>query len=466
MVEIYTVYPTNKYNRPPPPSVIALHGLDLCPPIHIRNHRFYHRPHSHLIGTTTHVIDKLKSSLAEALELYPPVAGTVRANEKGEAYIAMDAENVLGTPFLVELADTQYAGDSEDLCPRNVVLLPPGSSTLAVKVTQFSCGTIAVAASVHHQVTDLRGFLDFLEVWAQIARDETIDFTQIPEDWSRTPGRFFPDLIQRSTVPMPPPGFMVLPAPPTGPPPFLLAPPEVSRWRFPKSAVERLKNDFSPSVSSKGHESDLWISSGDALSALLCGVITRARENAHVPRLEGRSSFKSPTEKLIMAADGRERSPQRNMVGGRYFGNFNPLFTTTVSRSDLLSLTCESASRVALDIRNALTLQLSPEAIAHKITFYEAPENTTPPSRIAWTADMIMTNWCRFDLQGPKLDFGWGKPFYATAGGGTYPPGYVILTQEKSSGDVFVLMTVEAEGADRLKTDSMLNKYAEPVTDH
>ncbi|KNC96614.1 hypothetical protein, variant [Spizellomyces punctatus DAOM BR117] len=466
MVEIHTVYPTKKYKRPPPPSAIALHALDLCPPVQIRNHRFYHRPPSHLFGTTTDLIDKLKSSLAQALELYPPVAGTVRANEKGVAYIAMDAENVLGTPFLVELKDTPYVGDSEDLCPRNIVLLPPGSSTLAVKVTQFSCGTIAVAASVHHQVTDLRGFLDFLELWAQIARDETIDFTQIPEDWSRTPGRFFPDVTQKSAVSNPPPGFMVLPAPPAGPPPFLLAPSEVSRWRFSKSAVERLKNDLSRSASSKGHKSDLWISSGDALSALLCGVITRARENAHVPRLEGRSSSKSPTEALMMAADGRERSPQGNMIGGKYFGNFNPLFSTAISRSDLLSLTCESASRVALDIRSAINHQLSPEAIAHKIAFFEATENSTPPGRIAWTADVIMTNWCRFDLQGPKLDFGWGKPFYATAGGGTYPPAYVILTQEKTSGDVFVLMTVEAEGADRLKTDPLLNKYAELVTGH
>ncbi|CAF1566267.1 unnamed protein product [Didymodactylos carnosus] len=92
-------------------------------PMDIHNHRFFHRPPSHL--TTTDVIDKLKSSLAEALELYPPVAGIVRANEKGELYIAMDVENRLGTPFLVEMKDTPYAGDTEDLSPRLFMLLPP-----------------------------------------------------------------------------------------------------------------------------------------------------------------------------------------------------------------------------------------------------------------------------------------------------------------------------------------------------
>ena len=136
-VETYTIYPTNKYNRPTPPSILALHhtlDVSMGAPIDIRNHRFYHRPQSHPNSTTNFdVIDKLKSSLAEALELYPPVAGIVRANENGEIYIAMDA---VGTSFLVETKDTPYAGDTEDLSPRLVPLLPPESSTLAVKVTQ------------------------------------------------------------------------------------------------------------------------------------------------------------------------------------------------------------------------------------------------------------------------------------------------------------------------------------------
>lgn len=316
---------------------------------------------------------------------------------------------------------------------------------------------MAVASSMNHQAADLRGFLDFLELWAGIARGEAVDFTRVPDDWSRNPGRFFPGLIEESTVsPPPPPPFTVLPAPATGPPPYLLAPSKISRWRFTKSSLERLRGDLSPSS-----ESGLWISSGDALATLLCGVIARARENGNVARLQGRSSLESGTERIAMAADGRERSPQGNMSGGRYFGNFNTLWCATVSRSDLLSLTRESASRVALAIRDALNLQLSPVAIAHKISFFEDPQNAKPPGRIDWSADLILTNWCRFDLEGPKLGFGWGKPFCSTAGsGGSFPPGYCVMTQEKDSGDIFVMMTVEHEGADGLKADSMLNEYA------
>jgi hypothetical protein len=133
VVETSTIYPTNKYNRPRPPSKIALHGLDgLSAPIQIHNHRFFHPP----AGSFSDVIDKLKSSLAEALELYPPVAGTVIANEQGEIYIATDADNILGSPFLVDIRDTPYDGDFEDLSPRTDVILPPLSSSFAVKVTR------------------------------------------------------------------------------------------------------------------------------------------------------------------------------------------------------------------------------------------------------------------------------------------------------------------------------------------
>ena len=143
-VETYTIYPTNKYNRPIPPSTIPLHGLDLIsPPLQIHNHRFYHQPPSHI-----DVIERLKSSLAEALELYAPVAGTVEVNDKGKPYILINNKNMMGTPFLVQKKDTPFSGDDEDLSPRTIVLLPPSSSILAVKVTQVNIEIIFIILSL------------------------------------------------------------------------------------------------------------------------------------------------------------------------------------------------------------------------------------------------------------------------------------------------------------------------------
>ncbi|KAF9912009.1 hypothetical protein EC991_001456 [Linnemannia zychae] len=455
-VETSIIYPTKKHNRPAPPTRVHLHGLDdLSQAIQIHNHRFFRRPSVPI----TDVVEQLKSSLAEALELYPPVASTVQPNDKGEFHIVMDRDDVVGTPFIVDIKDTTFTEDSEDLSPRTDMILPPMSSTLAVKVTQFSCGTICVASSFNHQVADLRGFLDFLELWAQVSRSEPIDFTRIPDDWTRTPGRFFASLIkdlEGQAIPAPPP-FKLLDVPSLAPPAYLLAPSVVTRWKLTKNSMEQMKRDFSPPAGSNA-----WISSGDALASLVSGTITRAREGAHVSRLDGRSTPESGVESIAMAADGRDRAPKGDMSGGRYLGNFNNLWSLTVPRSDLLSPTPEAAGRIALAIRSELEIQLSSESVAKRVAFFDDPSIRDPPGRIAWSADVILTNWCRFDLKGPRLAFGWGgQPFEATSGGVTvYPPAYCLMTQDKDTGDVIVLLTVEREGEAKLKSDSLMTKYA------
>ncbi|KAK4517676.1 uncharacterized protein ATC70_001017 [Mucor velutinosus] len=459
-VETYIIYPSNKHNRPSPPSRVVLHGLDrIGSPIQIRNHRFFHAPKDASVITFDQLVDRLKDSLAEALELYPPVAGTIESDEKSDIYSLMGFEYNKGTPFLVEKKSTLYQGDTDDIGPRQEVILAETASVLAVKVTQFSCGTIAVASSFSHQVTDLRGTLDFLELWALIHRGEPIDFNHIPDDWTHTPGRFFQGLTTTSATKTPSP-FFLLDKPALGPPAYLSVPSVVTFWKFTSSDMKRLKEDLSPS------DPTSWISSGDALASLVCGVITRAREHASVPRLEGRSSEEEPHEQVAMAADGRDRAPKNDMAGGHYFGNFNPLWNATISRSGLLDASPASASRVALAIRTALTKELSPEAIGYKISFFEDPNNQQPPGRISWSADLILTNWCKNDIKGPKLDFGWGKPFHATSGrGGSLPPGYCLMTHDYGTGDTTVLMTIEEKGVDELKSDSLLNQYATQITE-
>ncbi|KAF9155552.1 hypothetical protein BG015_009425 [Linnemannia schmuckeri] len=460
-LETFTIFPTNKHNRPTPPAKVHLHGLDgLSAAIQIHNHRFFRRPSTPI----TEVIQQLKATLAEALELYPPVAGTVQSNDKNEIFIAMDKEGIVGTPFLVDFKDTPFVKDFEDLSPRTEMILPPMASNLAVKVTQFSCGTICVASSFNHQVADLRGFLDFLEFWAQLSRGEPVDFTRIPDDWERTPDRFFSDLIKQfEGVPLPaPPPFVLLDPPELGPSAYLLAPSVATNWKFTKTLMEQLKRDLSPPADSK-----FWISSGDALAALVSGAITRARQDSKVARLEGRSSEESGLESIAMAADGRERAPKGDMSGGRYLGNFNNLWSLTVPRSDLSTPTTEAAGRVALAIRTNLDVQLSAESVAKRVAFFDNPENRSPPGRVGWRADVVLTNWCRFDLKGPKLQFGWGeKPFMATSGGGkVFPPAYSLMTEDKETGDVFVLLTVEKDGEGALVGDVLLNKYATLITE-
>jgi hypothetical protein len=258
--------------------------------------------------------------------------------------------------------------------------------------------------------------------------------------------KYFDGLYTYTGVPpSPPPGYAVLPNPPTEPPAFAAS--AITYWKFTKEDVEKLKNEFSPTNSCSQ-----WISSGDALASLCWGAISRARKDGGIP--PGPTSDPQH-ERLAMAADGRERAPRRDMVGA-YHGNFNLLISVVVPRDDVLSPTPEAGAQVALGIREAIGEQLHPRAVAHKIAFYEAAENA---QRIMWFADVIMTNWCKFDLAGPNMDFGWGQPFRATAGGDVFPPGFVRMLQTQSSGDVLVLITVEVPAVEYLKSDLLLRRY-------
>lgn len=244
-----------------------------------------------------------------------------------------------------------------------------------------------VASSFNHQVADLRGFLDFLELWSAIARHETIDLaTAVPLDWMHTPGRFFDPSTDNTTNPPP---FKLLDKPKTGPDACFTSPSTITYWKFSSEQLQKLKEDFSAPLTNG------WISTGDALVALVCGAITRARKSANIPRLQGRSETNQ--ESIVNAADGRERIPKSKK--SKYFGNFNPLFNAFVDRADLESEQLDGSARVALAIRQTLTKQLSPESLAQKIAFFENEDNLVPPGRIGWGADIILTNWSRNDLQ-------------------------------------------------------------------
>lgn len=129
-IETRTIKPTNKHHFPSLPPSLSLHGIDLIAgPCHISNHRFFHNNNNN----NDDIITTLTSSLAEALEYYPPVAGTVRMNEKeGKPYISLDGEGAL---FIIEKRETKFEEDGDDVSPRPEAVLPFPSKSLAVKLT-------------------------------------------------------------------------------------------------------------------------------------------------------------------------------------------------------------------------------------------------------------------------------------------------------------------------------------------
>jgi hypothetical protein len=327
---------------------------------------------------------------------------------------------------------------------------------------QFTCGTVIVASSSHHFAGDLQSYLDFLEAWATIVRNETpFDQSKLPKTFEHQPEHFFDNVKSNAPPTEIPRGFVVLPSPSQGPPPLPEA--AVTIWQFPADIVEQLKRTCSPPK-----ESGEWISTGDVMSGILFGAITRAREAMNYPRspLLGRSNVESGTESLTMTADGRERSPNKCMTDGAYFGNFQVINAVTVPRTTLTSTSLENLATVALAIRTNLHQQVNPESIKAKLGFFNNPDYAKPPGRILMSADVSMSSWCKFNLKGPQFSFGemlGGKPYKTTHGGGVLQPGAGVLIKDYDTGTITMLLSVEAECQEIIKKDVVLNEYAKLV---
>jgi len=325
---------------------------------------------------------------------------------------------------------------------------------------QFTCGTVVVACSCHHFAADMQSYLDFLEVWATIVRNETaFDQSKLPKTFEHQPEHFFDNVKPNAPPTEIPRGFVVLPSPPQGPPPSPKA--AVTIWHFTADTAEQLKRACSPSK-----ESGEWISTGDVMSGILFGAITRAREAISYPRnsLSGRSSAESGTESLTMTADGRERSPNKCMTNGAYFGNFQVINAVTVPRTTLTSTSLENLATVALAIRTNLHQQVNPESIKAKLGFFNNPDFAKPPGRILMSADVSMSSWCKFNFTGPEFSFGetllGGRPYKTTYGGGVLQPGAGVLIKDYDTGTITMILSVEAECQEIIKGDVVLNKYA------
>lgn len=144
--ESTVVLPTAKHDRPKPPIVIPLHGFDtISVPIHTEIRHFF-QAHKDSICD---VITGLKASLAEALEIYFPVAGTVIVNEKAESLIATDPANIRGAPFIVEIKDFPFEKETEELSPRGGMFLPPLSPTFAVKLSKVYLLSIYASSTTY-----------------------------------------------------------------------------------------------------------------------------------------------------------------------------------------------------------------------------------------------------------------------------------------------------------------------------
>ncbi|XP_028806379.1 vinorine synthase-like [Neltuma alba] len=130
------------------------------------------------------VSQKLKTSLSQILTLYYPFSGRIKRN-KSNLYVDCNDEGVLYLKARVpsKLSDFLKGNTNEQLNEiKGFLPLDPYKPKLddddedrlimAVQVTEFCCGGIAIGLCISHKVCDATSVASFLKAWSQRAMGE------------------------------------------------------------------------------------------------------------------------------------------------------------------------------------------------------------------------------------------------------------------------------------------------------
>jgi hypothetical protein len=234
-----------------------------------------------------------------------------------------------------------------------------------------------MVVSFAHMLIDLSSAMDFLRALAGQAVGGPL--ATVPKRWTRNPLEYFPDAPALSQIP----GFTILPP---GQPAHRPSPPPPTDEVFLHISNQKL--------------SDLKSALGLSISdfQLLTALLWRASAIC--------CSADAADEEILclgIAANARERSPDKIMTKEHYFGNFVTDVCVSLKKSDLIT---GGISAVAGAIKGAIKEQLSPEHIVGKTkTFQSISYDRLLPNlqtRVSfWSKDLLDTEDLHFGLVEP-----------------------------------------------------------------
>ncbi|PWN48525.1 putative BAHD family acyltransferase [Violaceomyces palustris] len=432
--------------------------------------------------------DILRKGLASFLSEYPAAAGQVGQEddvaEGGDAvggqgrwrlyYSGQGADLYLAESDqpLGEAWKCSGAKVDEAIAPRSVVIAKDQDPVFAIKLTRFACGSFTISTSTHHWVADFLGYLDIMEMLGRKVADPEV---RLPSrNWSRNAS----ELVE-SIPPSPIPhqewfkerskqGLGTSPSRPIQGCRNLLL-------RFEADQLEKLKTSFGRwaleaegerKTEDEGREINVlpskehWISTNDALHALLWSAITRARG------LEG-----DKVTKLHTPLDGRAFVPRSiHHPDGPYVGNLHPGHVMKCNARDV-AVDKARLFELAYRIRNDCMVMDSSRMSAiirhhnYRSDAEEGGKGATerrfgagylPNQNAMFGDDVTISNIAKVDWRS-RLDFGHvlGKPFCMTVlGVPAIQLGPLVIRAGDGTALVYQAPPTDPEVADEVSTGS------------
>lgn len=339
--------------------------------------------------------------------------------------------------------------------PRPVMIIDDDATVFSVKVTRFSCGSLALSTSTHHWLVDFVGYIDLMEqlsscvaVFLQDPNARVdVDAGATSFDWSR-------DLLSYASQVEPEPIPSETWFAERGTPPQMTRTPANCQYAsllFTPSSLERLKRSLSEwaleSTSDATADRILpskknWIGTNDALHALLWSAITDAR-----------SLDPLATTSLHTPLDGRRLlptfSPSSMATRGKYIGNVHPAHVFPLSTNLVTTHPRFSLFHLAYLIRTRY-LSITPGQMSSIIRNHNYTSSQTfgpgllPKCTSMFGNDVTISNIARLPTV-DRLDFGskLGRPYMHTVIG-MVPVTLNGLTLDSADGTCFIVKAPSA----------------------
>nr|CAB3472321.1 unnamed protein product [Digitaria exilis] len=363
-------------------------------------------------------VARLKEAMAKALVAFYPLAGRLGVDSDGRIEISCNGEGAL---FVVARAAHLTIGDVKDLKPspelrrQFVPRIEPSSVLLAVQVTFFKCGGVALGTALHHVAIDASSAFHFFQTWSAYSRDDDRAAVELPcHDRTllraRSPPTVHPDAL---TMFYP----VKVITDPLGP----LAGEVFAISRDQIASLKRLCGGTSTFC---------------AVSALVWQCVCIAR------RLP-------PDSEARIAIPANIRRRVKPPLPDRYFGNAVVRLGVTGAAGDIVS---EELGSVASRIRRAIGRMDDGDVVRSAIDYYEMVAGKDDRARRSTgtlpETELQITSWLGMPMY--DADFGWGKPRVMSRAESTRG-GSVHLMSDGPAGGVRVLVCIEAPSIKELE---------------
>jgi shikimate O-hydroxycinnamoyltransferase len=357
----------------------------------------------------------------------------IAAPTSGAHFVVQDASSIK----LREIAAAGYTNKSiPDGLNTPVIMPTTGDPLMQAYVSKLADG-VAVGFALHHFVGDGTAAFNLLFAWSELSTKRSITLRpcfarELLKPEGKTP--CFPHIEYELATP--PPATVDAPAA------FVMPETTADYIRFAKANLEVLKAQANASLRLEDVEGSQWVSTNDALTALLWRAMTRARGLAA-----------DANTACGFACNARDRFVPPLPSG--YFGNVNffPYLKLPVSK-----LTEGPLGAVAMSVHEAAG-RITNAYVRSALEYVQSAGDKSlvkPAFNSFLGPDVALTNWSKFPLL--ELDFGLGLPAAVRLPKCTFDGLCIILPAH--GGDVDVLLGLCSPAWKKLLEDEELRKYA------